>query len=531
MKKQHLLILLFLMGFGAMAQEAPINLLVRADDMGAARSVNFAAIESYEKGIVRSVEVIVPGPWFEEAAVLLRDRPDLDVGIHLTLTSEWSGIKWRPITHCPSITDADGYFFPFVWKNDKSPESPYITGASWDIGEIERELRAQIELGMKRIPQVTHLSEHMGCLGFSEEAKQLLDKLAAEYNLSVDLSRVSRFPRWSGSEMTASMKVENLRAQLEQLPAGDYLLVEHPAYDDLETQGLGHVGYENVAEDRTGVLQAFTDPKVKDIIAKRGIHLKSYRDFAKRSQANARPPVSWMNPGIPKMDGLSHHVLHSKAMGHDVGFVVWTPTAYKKGTDQRFPVVYFLHGMGGTEISDAAGFSSRVAQAIERGDIPPVICVFPNGGRSGYRGNVEQMIVSELIPHIDAEYRTISDAESRALVGFSMGGAGAVYLATVYPERFKVAASLGGGIRLENGELKDRVETALPVWKQRGFGFYLVNGDKDRPEAFREFAKMLASAGVDHRVRLLDDTGHNLGHYFDRSLAELLVFVGGHLDF
>src|SRR5690606_8131819 len=127
--------------------------------------------------------------------------------------------------------------------------------------------------------------------------------------------------------------------------------------------------------------------------------------------------------------------------------------------------------------SDAAGFSSRVSQAIERGDIPPVIGVFPNGGRSGYRGNVEQMIVSELIPHIDAEYRTISNAQSRALVGFSMGGAGAVYLATVYPERFKVAASLGGGIRLENEELKDRVATALPVWKERSFGFYLVNGD------------------------------------------------------
>src|SRR5690606_19857950 len=292
MKKLYLLFLLFLTGFRPMAQEAPINILVRADDMGAARSVNMAAIESYEKGIVQSVEVIVPGPWFEEAASLLRDRPDLDVGIHLTLTSEWSDIKWRPLTHCPSITDADGYFFPFIWKNNHSPESPYLTGVSWDIKEIEQELRAQIELGMKRIPQVTHLSEHMGCLGFSEEAKQLLDRLAAEYNLSVDLSQVSRFPPWSGNEMTASMKIENLRAQLEQLPAGDHLLVEHPSYNDLETQGLGHVGYENVAEDRAGVLQANTDPKVKEIIVKRGIHLKSYRDFARRPQADERPPVS-----------------------------------------------------------------------------------------------------------------------------------------------------------------------------------------------------------------------------------------------
>jgi len=531
MKKLQILILIFLIAFRSMAQDTPINILVRADDMGASRSVNFAAIESYEKGIARSVEVMVPGPWFEEAATLLRDRPDLDVGIHLTLTSEWSGIRWRPLTHCPSITDADGYFFPFIWKSNHSPESPYLTGASWDMGEIERELRAQIELGMKRIPQVSHLSEHMGCLSFSEAAKKLLEKLAVEYKLSVDLSHVSRFPRWSGSETPASLKVENLRAQLEQLPAGDYLLVEHPAYDDRETQGLGHVGYENVAEDRAGVLKAFTDPRVREIVAKRGIQLKSYRDFTRRPQADTRPPISWVNSGIPQMNGLSHHILKSKAMRHDVGFVVWTPDVYQEGTEQRFPVIYFLHGMGGNETSDAAGFSSFVARAIERGDIPPVICVFPNGGRSGYRGTVEQMIVGELIPYIDAEFRTISKAESRGLVGFSMGGAGSIYLATVYPELFNVAASMGGGIRLENEELKQQVEASLHVWKQRGFGFYLVNGDKDRPQAFNEFAQMLTSVGIDHRLLVLNDTEHNLGHYFDRSLPQLLAFVSRHIGF
>src|SRR5690606_34461894 len=134
------------------------------------------------------------------------------------------------------------------------------------------------------------------------------------------------------------------------------------------------------AYERTRAQQAVTDSLIKEINDKRVIHLNSYRDFARRPQANERPPVSWVNPGIPQMDGLSHHILHSKAMGHDVGFVVWTPVAYRKGADQRFPVVYFLHGMGGNEVSDAAGFSSRVSQAIERGDIPPVICVFPNGG-------------------------------------------------------------------------------------------------------------------------------------------------------
>src|SRR5690606_6674874 len=134
---------------------------------------NFAAIEAYEKGIVRSVDVIVPGAWFEEATTLLQARPGLDVGIHLTLTSEWSGSKWRPLTDCHSIMDESGYFLPFVWKNERIPHAGSIVESAWDIGEIEKELRAQIELALKRIPRITHLSEHMGCLSFSDDAKKL----------------------------------------------------------------------------------------------------------------------------------------------------------------------------------------------------------------------------------------------------------------------------------------------------------------------------------------------------------------------
>lgn len=262
-----------------LAQDNATRLLVRADDMGASRSANLAAIEAYEKGIVRSVEVMVPGAWFEEAAVLLRDRPGLDVGVHLTLTSEWSGVKWRPLTHCPSITDESGCFFPFVWKNKQLPHAASIAESKYNMAEIETELRAQIEYALKQIPRISHLSEHMGCLSFSDEGKALLEKLAKDYGLSVNLAGVSRFPAWSGSSVSASDKVRNLRREIEQLPAGTYLLVEHPAYDDLESQGLGHVGYENVAEDRAGVLAAFTDTAVQQKVAERGVQLISYKDL------------------------------------------------------------------------------------------------------------------------------------------------------------------------------------------------------------------------------------------------------------
>jgi chitin disaccharide deacetylase len=67
-----------------------IRLLVRSDDMGAVHAVNQACIETVTKGIARSVEVIVPAPWFLEAAALLKNHPTIDVGVHLDLTSEWS---------------------------------------------------------------------------------------------------------------------------------------------------------------------------------------------------------------------------------------------------------------------------------------------------------------------------------------------------------------------------------------------------------------------------------------------------------
>ena len=111
--------------------------------------------------------------------------------------------------------------------------------------------------------------------------------------------------------------------------------------------------------------------------------------------------IKWVNADISQMQGLSHHVLNSKSMGHEVGFVVWTPPGYDANTEARYPVVYFLHGAGGSEKSDSAGFSARVSGAIRAGKFPEAICVFPNGGMSGYRDKVESMIADELIPLID----------------------------------------------------------------------------------------------------------------------------------
>lgn len=264
----------------AAQENGKVNILVRVDDMGASRSANLACVAAYEQGIVRSVEVMVPGAWFEEAVELLNERPDLDVGVHLTLTSEWSKIKWRPLTSALSITDTDGYFLPFVRGNPSIPQAGSLADSDWRLEEIERELRAHIWLEIKKIPSVSHLSEHMGCLQFSVETRELAVRLAEEYGLAVKIDDVTRFPNWSGSMVSAEEKVENLSREILALQPGTYLLVEHPAFDDFETDGLGHVGYENVAEDRYGVYKAFTDPAIARCIEQLGINLINYQSLA-----------------------------------------------------------------------------------------------------------------------------------------------------------------------------------------------------------------------------------------------------------
>jgi enterochelin esterase-like enzyme len=229
------------------------------------------------------------------------------------------------------------------------------------------------------------------------------------------------------------------------------------------------------------------------------------------------------------MPELSHHILASKAMGHDVGYVVWTPPDYATEVRKHYPVIYFLHGAGGTESADAAGFSSWAAKAIADGSLPPVLCVFPNGGMSGYRGEVEKMITEELIPAIDRDYRTMAKSESRVLAGFSMGGSGSVYLSIMHPDLFCAAGSMGGGLQGRSEQMASALEKALPVWKKKGFGFFLVNGDNDRPEAFKDFATLLDAHGIDHEVLILPDTKHDLGLYYERSASKMLAFLGRHL--
>jgi predicted glycoside hydrolase/deacetylase ChbG (UPF0249 family) len=268
---------------GARQTDTAIRLIVQGDDMGAAHGINVATIDAFQHGIVRSTNVIMPSPWVPEAAALLNQNPGLEAGVHLDLTSEWTSIKWRPLTHAPSLVDPNGYFFPMVFPNDRFPAGSSLTEHSPQIDEIERELRAQIELAKKLIPHVSYASEHMGFDGVAPGVRDLAMRLMREYGLFVpgDVPLQILGGVWKNTD-PADVRADKLAAKLEALGPGTWLMIDHAAIDSPETRAIGHPGYEFVAADRSAVLAAWTSPKVIEAIKRRGIVLTSRKDLAKK---------------------------------------------------------------------------------------------------------------------------------------------------------------------------------------------------------------------------------------------------------
>ncbi len=269
------------------AQQIPgPKLVVRGDDMGATHAINQAIIVSSKNGIQTSIELMVTLPWLPEAVRFLHENPGYDVGIHLDLNSEWDLYKPRPITQCPSLVDANGYFFPYVTADPKFPGQA-IMEHEWKLEEVEKELRAQIELGIKLVPWASHISGHMGITGFDKRVAEVARRLAAEYHLadigtdplgSYNLIRAT----YIGPRTTLEEKETSFIKMLESLePGKTYFFVDHPAYDTEEMRPISFKGVADVAVHRQGVTDLFCSDRVKAVIAERGIKLVSYKEVTK----------------------------------------------------------------------------------------------------------------------------------------------------------------------------------------------------------------------------------------------------------
>lgn len=278
-----LLVLLYsisLMGQKPVGDDAAIRLIVRADDLGYTHSANTGIYEACSKGIATTMEIMAPSPWFMEA-VQIANRLDVDIGIHLTLTSEWEKVRWRPLTNSPSLTDENGFFYRAIWPNANFPEGSTLQEHDWKLEEVEQELRAQIELVLKHLPQTSHMTAHMGALSMNEASRKLFRKLGEDYGLDIFTEDydVQRLPFNNDRSMSIGKQALLLAHALKQAAAGTHMLVTHPAHDTPEQRAVNLVGKSPVAQDRQQDLDLLMHPIVKAAIEERGIQLVGYQEL------------------------------------------------------------------------------------------------------------------------------------------------------------------------------------------------------------------------------------------------------------
>ncbi|MSU50654.1 MAG: hypothetical protein EXS37_16470 [Opitutus sp.] len=158
----------------------------------------------------------------------------------------------------------------------------------------------------------------------------------------------------------------------------------------------------------------------------------------------------WADPDKSESADTRYQTFASQLAGTEVSYRIYLPPDYETAAARRYPVVYWLHGLGGTQRTGEK-FVAPLDAAIRAGKAPAMIAVLVNGMRdslycdsSDGKIPVESVIVRELVPHVDRTYRTLANRRSRAVEGFSMGGFGAPHLGFKYPEVFGVVGMMAG---------------------------------------------------------------------------------------
>jgi chitin disaccharide deacetylase len=157
-------------------------LIVHADDLGMAHSINAASVKALQTGLVNSGSIMVPCPWFPEIVAYARSHPEADLGLHLTLTSEWSLYRWGPVLskeRVASLLDPEGYLY-----STQTEAAQHI-----DVQETEMEICAQIERAQAFGVQPTHLDSHMNTLYQNRALFEMFLRVGRNVKLPVMISR------------------------------------------------------------------------------------------------------------------------------------------------------------------------------------------------------------------------------------------------------------------------------------------------------------------------------------------------------
>ena len=267
-------------------------LIVHADDLGAAHSVNAASIIALENGLVNSASLMVPCPWFSEIAAYARSHPEADLGLHLTITNEWKFYRWGPVLcrdRVKTLLDRDGYFYPTGGE----------AAANADMGEVEAEIRSQVARAKAFGIQPTHLDSHMGVLFQNEVLFKVLLQVGRDNGIPVMISREwferrPYLPSLLGPidiilnrviSINPSVPIEKWEdfyvEAIESIQPGITEIIVHLAYDDEEMRAvtINHPDWGTKWRQRD--FDFFTSEKFRVLLRENNIRLITWRELGK----------------------------------------------------------------------------------------------------------------------------------------------------------------------------------------------------------------------------------------------------------
>lgn len=266
-------------------------LIIHADDLGVAHSQNSASIKGLEETPVNSASIMVPCPWFSEIAAYARQNSTMDLGLHLTLNSEWKYYKWGPVTSKDSVSslvDSNGYLYPLV------PD--LIAHAKFE--EVEIELRNQVKKAYRFGIDVTHLDAHMGAAVSTVDFTVSYLKIGREFKLPVLLDRRiydmedSRIKGLIDDRTVVMDTIHTIVPEqfskgtskyytglLKTLKPGITSLLIHLAYDDAEMKAISVDHPDWGAAWRQADIDFFSSPECARLIKDNNIVLVTWREI------------------------------------------------------------------------------------------------------------------------------------------------------------------------------------------------------------------------------------------------------------
>ncbi len=275
---------------GSAASAAPTpTMIIRTDDVGMSHSVNLAMQRLVETGLPLSVTVMFACPWYQEAVEILKRHPEVSVGVHLVLNSEWKSYRWGPVAGAeavPSLVDSNGYFFPSAAALHQNHPV---------LAEVEKELRAQIDRALRSGIKIDFVDPHMGTALAFPEFREVTERVARDYSLGI----MGYFGETMDSPQYAAApkkKADSLVAMIDRLPAGVTVVVTHVGLDDAELGSLLDMNTSDplpdMSKNRQGELDALTSRRFSRALKARNVQLITFRDLISRQGLSAmRRPV------------------------------------------------------------------------------------------------------------------------------------------------------------------------------------------------------------------------------------------------